>query len=137
MGLLESPIENIHLNKKLDAMEVKIQQLKSKNYEKKMLTDKKGFERLAVFTGEERMFGDWELKLHQFIRPEIGLETFLDEVKDLEKEPGVKDLEELLEQLSGSRTTSRTTFVFRLEQLFSSNFSNNFRYLEQLSRTTL
>merc|ERR1712127_936225 len=81
-------------------MDDMIRQLKSKNNpEKRMLTDKKGFERLAVFTGEERMFGDWEFKLHQFIRPEIGLESFLDEIKDLEKEPDVKGIEDIVDKI--------------------------------------
>ena len=77
--------ENIHLNKKLDALEAVVHQLKAKNFDQKTITDKRGFDRLAVFTGEEKMFGDWEFKLHQFIRSETGLESFLDDIKDLEK----------------------------------------------------
>ena len=42
---------------------------------KKGLIERKGFERLGTFNGEEKGFSDWEFQLQQHIRTEVGFET--------------------------------------------------------------
>ena len=113
--------ENIILNQKMETLEAMVVQLKAKNYEKKTLTEKKGFERLVSFTGEEKMFGDWEFKLHQFVRPEIGFEAFLDEVKDLDKEPDDVAVQDLLDniQIDFMSTAEASLFDEQLYNLLS------------------
>ena len=93
-------------------------QLKAKNFEKRQLTEKKGFDRLVAFTGEEKVFGDWEFKLHQFIRPEIGFEAFLDEVKDMDKEPDDKAVQDLVDKIQIDYMNAADALLFD-EQLYN------------------
>ena len=74
--------ETITLNNEIANLRAEIHQLKSKTFDKdqKLFTEKKGFERLATYNGEEKSFGDWEFKLHQFVRAETGFESFLDKL---------------------------------------------------------
>ena len=79
--------ENILLNNQLANLQAEFQQLKQEHGGGgiKMLSEKKGFERLNTYGGDEKGFSDWEFKLHQFIRSEVGFELFMD------KGEGIRD----------------------------------------------
>ena len=76
--------------------------------EAKHITDKKGFEKLDKFDGAEKDFTDWEFKLHQYIRSSVGLESYLDDLKELVEEPSLAAAKDLQDQV-GTRTVGADT----------------------------
>ena len=60
---------------------------------KKDLTEKKSFDKVPTFDGNERHFTDFDFKLEQFERPLKMFEKFLDWVKNLDDEPEIGELQ--------------------------------------------
>ena len=60
----------------------------------KEMTRWRSISNLPKFNGDDKHFKDFEFKLHQFVRPVMGFEKFLDWVKDSDKEPTEDDLTE-------------------------------------------
>ena len=54
-------------------LEARLEDMKKDKKKETELSNLKGFEKMAKFTGCEKDFGDWEFKLHQFIRPSSSL----------------------------------------------------------------
>ena len=73
--------ENVQLLEEVTTLRQELQTNRGARNEKKPITDRKEFERLKTFDGNEKMFGDWEFQLQQLIRPEIGFEQYLDQIK--------------------------------------------------------
>ena len=115
-SILEAEIASMKV-----AMESKIAQLEAatagsasgggdKRKGEKSPTDRKGFDKIKEFDGSEKAFPDWEFKLHQFLSPCRGMEMFLNEIKDLEKDPGMEEVQDsfdtVLLQFPGAETHS-------------------------------
>ena len=74
------------MQQRIVQLEAQLHEVKKDKKKEKELTDMKGFEKLGNFSGNEKEFGDWEFRLHQFIRPFQQFEAWLEWVKDLDEE---------------------------------------------------
>ena len=65
---------------------------------KKDLTEKKSFDKVPTFDGNEKDFTDFEFKFQQFVRPFKYFEQFLDWIKNLDEEPEIGELQHKAQQ---------------------------------------
>ena len=128
LGVLETAFstvqhETITLNAEIANLRAEIHLLKTKTFDKdnKLFTEKKGFERLSSYNGEEKSFGDWEFKLHQFVRAETGFERYLDKIKELEVEPKTDAVKDIIDtvQIDCMSQVNGDTFDDQLYNLLS------------------
>ena len=76
-----------HMDGMMTAMTQQSANREQGNREAKELTRWRSIQSVPKFSGEERQFNDFELKLQQFVRPVNGFEKFLNWVKDSDQEP--------------------------------------------------
>ena len=63
--------ENAALHQEMENIRMELRGLKDTRGDRKPLTERKGFDRLKAFSGDEKSFGDWEFQLQQLLRLQL------------------------------------------------------------------
>ena len=84
--LTQLDADNVALSARVKELEVG-EKRKAEERNKKQWAECKAFTSLKTLSTDCTDFGEWEFKLHQFLRPYSGAEEWMEWVKNLESEP--------------------------------------------------